>query len=67
MTGQPGRSEFHPPPKRSGVFGITKAFEKLRIIRRTEQDAEASPDLDAVPDKYLQGGVTIDNWKNIRG
>jgi hypothetical protein len=65
----PGPSEFAGRGvHRSGVVGLHWAWEKARFMRRTEKDPEQEPErLDASPDEYLKGGVTKDNWKNIRG
>jgi len=64
MSSQLGPSEFEGTgPTRSGVFGkaheaLLTAAEKLRIIRRTEQDPDIPPiDLEATPDKWKHGGV----------
>jgi hypothetical protein len=58
-------------PRRSGVFAhLLSAAEKLRIIRRTEQDPDREPvDLDAEPDKWRHGGVKPGDsgrWWEIR-
>jgi len=53
-----GRSEF----ERNGVFpfggfGIARAWEKLRMIYRTEQDPEGTVVLNAPADRYEHGGI----------
>jgi len=55
--------------KRSGVFGLANAWEKLRFTMRTEQDPNSpAADPDATPDKFEHGGVEADtDWRNIRG
>lgn len=58
MPRRPGPSEFegrgvHP----FGHFGIARAQEKARLIKRTEQDPDGPVDLDAKADKWRHGGL----------
>lgn len=44
-------------PKKTGVFGLASAIEKLRVIRRTEQDPSGAVDLEMTPDRWREGGL----------
>lgn len=52
-----GPSEFERSgPAKSGVFGRSKAWEKLRLIVRIEQTPDGA-DINATPDKWKHGGL----------
>jgi len=56
FEGKPG-STTGPGLKRFGGFGLARAWEKLRLIYRAEQDPGGQVDFGANPDKWRHGGI----------
>lgn len=64
---KPGPSEFEGTgTHRSGEIGLGNAAHKARFERRTETESEPQPDIEAKPDKFEKGGISVeqngDQW-----
>jgi hypothetical protein len=49
-------------PHPFGGFGKTRARDALGLMKRTGQDPEGVPNLDAPVEDFEGGGITKDNW-----